>query len=573
MKFRIHYLYVRLITTILILSIAAISHAASNGSSAAELMKRCEQARSISGYSTLGNLSQNLLVIGNKSGDNRVLGYAYFYRGLALMFSGNGKNGMNMLDKAWYISRDIGNDSIGALVMNARGIYEAIYANNNFLAQRFFFRSLNLAASSRFESLKIRIYGNLLSLSKSNADPEGLEYAKRIYNYGKVNHDYQQTFMGAYYLALFYHLKGNNKESLKYINITLDIYKNFRYDAITSVYILYSEIETDERDWGKAQSLAKQAISLAQSNKLISLLPDAYLQLARAENRVGLYRESNEHAQQAIDISEKYSLTNCIIDCNKLIANNFIALGDNNSAVNYLLKANEGMDTLSSINMGRMLHERDILDSIQHQEEQAKIKEQQIKSQRSIMILLLIAIAVLATLLVIIITSYRSRMRLVKRIVAQNVSAIEKQQKNQARISELEKQMDEQRKPSGVLTDDADRKQTLYNNICELMENDKLYKEPQLNRERLAAMLGTNRTYLSAVIKEKSGMNYQQFINSYRIQEAIRILSDNDSADYPLKQLWSDLGFSSSSTFYKLFQQAVGITPSVFRKQYLEMNK
>ena len=90
---------------------------------------------------------------------------------------------------------------------------------------------------------------------------------------------------------------------------------------------------------------------------------------------------------------------------------------------------------------------------------------------------------------------------------------------------------------------------------------------------RLAAMLGTNRTYLSAVIKEKSGMNYQQFINSYRIQEAIRILSDNDSADYPLKQLWNDLGFSSSSTFYKLFQQAVGITPSVFRKQYLEMNK
>ena len=133
--------------------------------------------------------------------------------------------------------------------------------------------------------------------------------------------------------------------------------------------------------------------------------------------------------------------------------------------------------------------------------------------------------------------------------------------------------MDEQRKPSGMLTDDADRKQTLYNNICELMENDKLYKEPQLNRERLAAMLGTNRTYLSAVIKEKSGMNYQQFINSYRIQEAIRILSDNDSADYPLKQLWNDLGFSSSSTFYKLFQQAVGITPSVFRKQYLEMNK
>lgn len=43
--------------------------------------------------------------------------------------------------------------------------------------------------------------------------------------------------------------------------------------------------------------------------------------------------------------------------------------------------------------------------------------------------------------------------------------------------------------------------------------------------------------------------------------------------DYPLKQLWSDLGFSSSSTFYKLFQQSVGITPSVYRRQFLKIEE
>lgn len=105
------------------------------------------------------------------------------------------------------------------------------------------------------------------------------------------------------------------------------------------------------------------------------------------------------------------------------------------------------------------------------------------------------------------------------------------------------------------------------------MDNERLFAESQLTRERMAERLNTNRTYLTQVIKKKTGMSYLQFVNSYRINEAIRVLSDKDNSDYPLKQLWSDLGFSSPSTFYKLFQQAVGITPSVYRKQFLEVNE
>lgn len=115
--------------------------------------------------------------------------------------------------------------------------------------------------------------------------------------------------------------------------------------------------------------------------------------------------------------------------------------------------------------------------------------------------------------------------------------------------------------------------QQLYDRICELMDKEKPYKTPQLTREKLAAMVGTNRTYLSTVIREKSGMSYQQFINSYRIGEAVRILSDRNAVDYPLKQLYADLGFTSPSTFYKLFQQSVGITPSVYRKQFIEIEE
>lgn len=84
-------------------------------------------------------------------------------------------------------------------------------------------------------------------------------------------------------------------------------------------------------------------------------------------------------------------------------------------------------------------------------------------------------------------------------------------------------------------------------------------------------MAGSNRTYLSIAINKNAGVSFSQFINSYRIQEAVRVLSDPANADYPLKALASDLGFSSMTTFYKQFQSEVGMTPSAYRKTILSL--
>lgn len=51
----------------------------------------------------------------------------------------------------------------------------------------------------------------------------------------------------------------------------------------------------------------------------------------------------------------------------------------------------------------------------------------------------------------------------------------------------------------------------------------------------------------------------------------MRILSDAGNRDYPLKALYGDLGFSSPTTFYKLFQETVGMTPSAYRKTILQL--
>ena len=67
----------------------------------------------------------------------------------------------------------------------------------------------------------------------------------------------------------------------------------------------------------------------------------------------------------------------------------------------------------------------------------------------------------------------------------------------------------------------TDKSGELFDRLGELMRKDKVYKEKNLTRDKVAALLGTNRTYLSQIINEKTGMSFIYYINSFRIEEAL----------------------------------------------------
>lgn len=102
------------------------------------------------------------------------------------------------------------------------------------------------------------------------------------------------------------------------------------------------------------------------------------------------------------------------------------------------------------------------------------------------------------------------------------------------------------------------------------MREEKIYKDNSITKDKIADLLGTNRTYLSRIINEQSKQSFTHYVNSFRIEEAIRLLS-NPQNDTPLKAISADLGFNSISTFYNLFQSVVGMTPSQYRNKVLEL--
>lgn len=102
--------------------------------------------------------------------------------------------------------------------------------------------------------------------------------------------------------------------------------------------------------------------------------------------------------------------------------------------------------------------------------------------------------------------------------------------------------------------------------INRLMMEEKIYSDPQLTTESLAARLGVNRNAVSKAVNSILQKNFSAFINDYRIREAIRLLSDPANDALTTDAIATDAGFNSRETFYRAFKARTGITPVQFRK-------
>lgn len=67
--------------------------------------------------------------------------------------------------------------------------------------------------------------------------------------------------------------------------------------------------------------------------------------------------------------------------------------------------------------------------------------------------------------------------------------------------------------------------------------------------------------------KKRTNKTFIQFLNEYRIGKACVLLIENK---IPIGQIWSELGFNSSTNFNRVFKRLYGCTPLDFRKKYFK---
>jgi len=98
----------------------------------------------------------------------------------------------------------------------------------------------------------------------------------------------------------------------------------------------------------------------------------------------------------------------------------------------------------------------------------------------------------------------------------------------------------------------------------ELMLQNYAYRNPELRINDVTQTLRTNRTYLSAIIRENFNDNFIGLVNRYRIEEAKELLSSNNSLS--ILEISEQVGFKSITSFNLFFKKETGLNPTQFRK-------
>lgn len=106
----------------------------------------------------------------------------------------------------------------------------------------------------------------------------------------------------------------------------------------------------------------------------------------------------------------------------------------------------------------------------------------------------------------------------------------------------------------------------LKTELLVLLENDKVYKQNDLSLNKLAEMLGTNRHNTSQVINEHFQMNFFDLINKFRIEEAVRMINDEEYSHLNIIEIAYEVGYNNKVTFNKSFKKVHTVTPSQYIK-------
>lgn len=107
--------------------------------------------------------------------------------------------------------------------------------------------------------------------------------------------------------------------------------------------------------------------------------------------------------------------------------------------------------------------------------------------------------------------------------------------------------------------------EALLEQLREIMEDEELFRNPNLKLGEVASRLQILPHRLSQLLNDNQGVNFPNFVNTYRITEAKKQL--DRGTPYALEALGYEVGFNSKSTFYNAFKKVTGTTPARYKEQ------
>ncbi len=105
---------------------------------------------------------------------------------------------------------------------------------------------------------------------------------------------------------------------------------------------------------------------------------------------------------------------------------------------------------------------------------------------------------------------------------------------------------------------------TLFIRIDDAVRDNELFRSHSVSRRDVASIIGSNETYVSNSVKEVTGLTFSEYVNMIRLDYACNLMKSDKSLT--IDAVSDESGFSSSRTFYRLFKERFGLTPSQYTR-------
>ncbi len=123
---------------------------------------------------------------------------------------------------------------------------------------------------------------------------------------------------------------------------------------------------------------------------------------------------------------------------------------------------------------------------------------------------------------------------------------------------------DEEKGTVNVL--DKDQIKKLKGKLLSYFKEDEPFLNPQLNLQFVAQVLELNNNKISFLINQAFDVNFNDFVNSYRLEHFKLIALDSNNSHLTILGLAYDSGFNSKTVFNTYFKKIEGVTPRAWMK-------
>lgn len=401
-----------------------------------------------------------------------------------------------------------------------------------------------------------RLYEDVKEYDKSvSYYQEGVRYLKESgANENLYNNDLLVLYSN---LANVYKESGSFQKALEYGDQALGLAEKTGAKGHESrILATIGNTFLEMKDFPKALGYLETSLQICYNLGIGEGIMYNYISLGEAYTSTNAYQKAEKAFDSAWVYVQKLGIPKAEVSVYKGYADLYTQKGDLHKALEFHNKFYELEKELFGIEKQEAIAEMEIAYQTELKDEEIKrIRyEYEVKKTENQLLVIGGVSVVLITSIVIFFLVYRNRT--LRQLYERNIELMNSF-KNKS-FAEQSPDEDEGREGG-----ENNSLRNVFNKLLFALENEEIYKDPDLSLSKVAEIIKSNERYISSAIAAHAKMNYSNFINSYRINEAKILLYENNNLN--INEVMYACGFNSKTTFYEAFKKLTGMSPRQFK--------